>query len=121
MNLFVVVLLMSHTASCTKASPVEYTGVVTLQLLPAKVVRVNQIIEDPEPGTGYISETGILIEVDENPEVMANWTVVTVSYLEYRQPKIIKYEILDEQHEITVKYRAISVEVTGDLPDYISE
>lgn len=71
-NLFVVILLMSHTASCDERSPVDYTGVVTLQLLPAKVIRVNQIIEDPEPGTSYIGDTGILLEVEENPEVMAN-------------------------------------------------
>ena len=120
-HLFIVVLLTSQTASCDENSPVDFTGVVTLQLLPAKVIKLNQIIEDPEPGTSYIGDTGILMEVEENPEVMANWSVVTVKYLEHKEPKTIRYEILAEQHEITVKYHAVSVEVTGDLSEYISE
>ena len=120
-HLFIVTLLTSHAALCDEGSPVEFSGVVTFQLLPANVIRINQIIEDPKPGTSYIGDTGILVEVDENPEVMANWTVVTIRYHEYKEPKIISYEILSEQHEITVKYRAVSVEVTGDLSDYISE
>ena len=121
LQLFFVIFLTSHTASCDKNRQLEYTGVVTLQLLPAKVIKVNEIIEDPEPGTSYIGETGILLEVEENPEVMANWSVVTVKYLEFREPKTIRYEILAEQHEISVKYHAVSVEVTGDLSEYISE
>ena len=120
-RLFIAVLLTSHAASCDGSSPVDFTGVVTLQLLPAKVIRVNQLIEDPEPGTSYIGDTSILLEVEENPEVMTNWSVVTVKYREYEEPKIIRYEILAEEHEISVKYHAVSVEVTGDLSEYISE
>ena len=120
-RLFIAVLLTSHAASCDSSSPVDFTGVVTLQLLPAKVIRVNQLIEDPEPGTSYIGDTSILLEVEENPEVMTNWSVVTVKYREYEEPKIIRYEILAEEHEISVKYHAVSVEVTGDLSEYISE
>jgi hypothetical protein len=120
-HLFIVILVTSHVASCEEGSPVEYSGVVTFQLLPAKVIRINEIVEDPEPGTSYIGDTGILVEVEENPEVMANWTVVTVRYLEYEEAKTIRYEILSEQHEITIKYHAVSVEVTGDLSEYITE
>lgn len=120
-HLFIVMLVTSHIASCEKRGPAEYSGVVTFQLLPAKVLKINGIVENPEPGTSYIGDTGILLEVEENPKVMANWTVVTVKYLEYEEPKTIRYEILSEEHEITVKYRAVSVEVTGDLSDHISE
>lgn len=119
--LFTVMLVTSHIAACEEGGPVEYSGVVTYQLLPAKIIKINEIIENPEPGTSYIGDTGILLEVEENPEVMANWTVATVKYLEYEEPKIIRYEILSEEHEITVKYHTVSVEVTGDLSEYITE
>ena len=119
--LFIVMLVTSHMASCEKGAPVEYSGVVTFQLLPAKVMKINEIVENPKPGTSYIGDTGILLEVEENPDVMANWTVVTVKYLEYEKPKTIRYEILSEEHEITVNYHAVSVEVTGDLSEYITE
>ena len=117
----IVLLVTSHIASCEEGGPIEYSGVVTLQLLPAKVMKINEIVEKPEPGTSYIGDTGILVEVEENLEVMANWTVVTVKYLEYEEPKTISYEILSEEHEITVNYYAVSVEVTGDLSEYITE
>jgi hypothetical protein len=67
-----------------------YRGVVTAQLLPAKVLQVNKIIEDPAPGNSYIAKEGILVEVDENPTVMANWTVVKVKYYQYPGPKNCK-------------------------------
>lgn len=121
LHLLIVFLVASHTASCEERSPVVWSGVVTYQLLPAKVMRINEIIDDPEPGTSYIGDTSILLEVEENPEVMANWTVVTVKYLEYKEPKTIKYKVLSEQYKITVKYHAVSVEVTGDLSEYITE
>jgi hypothetical protein len=98
----------------------EYTGVVTMQLLPAKIIRINRIIEEPEPGTSYIGEEGILVEVEENPQVMANWSVVRIRYREYPEPKKITYEILSESYEISVSYHAESVEIIGDLSDYIS-
>jgi len=120
-HLFIVVFLTSHTAFCDKSSPVDFTGVVTLQLLPAKAIKISRIIEDPEPGTSYIGDKGILLEAKENPELTANWSVVKVKYLEYEEPKTIRYEILAERHEITVKYHAVSVEVIGDLSGYISE
>lgn len=120
-HLFFIILLVSPTASCEDGGPVEFTGVVTFQLLPAKVLRINEIVADPEPGTSYIGDAAVLVEVEENPEVMANWTVVTAKYLEYTEPKTIRYEILNEQYEVSVKYYAISVEVTGDLSEYITE
>ena len=99
----------------------EFSGVVTFHLIPAKVIRINKIIEDPEPGTSYIGEEAILVEVEENPNVMANWTVVSIKYLRYHKPKTIKYEILSEQHEITINYHAVSVDIKGDLSSYIKE
>ena len=99
----------------------EFTGVVTMQLLPAKVIRVNRIIEEPKPGTSVIGEEGMLVEVEENPQVMANWSVVRVRYREYPQPKKIAYEILSESYEISVSYHAVSVEVIGDLSAYIRQ
>jgi hypothetical protein len=99
----------------------EYSGVVTYHLIPAKVIKINKIIENPKPGTSYIGEEAILVEVEGNPNVMANWTVVRIKYYKYHEPKTIKYEILSEQHEITVNYHAVSVDVTGDLSSYIKE
>ena len=119
--LFVVVILASN-ATCSAGQDVfEFTGVVTLQLLPARVLKINEIIEDPEPGTSYIGDVGILVEVEENPQVIANWSVVTVTYLEYDEPRTIRYDILSEQAEITVKYRAVSIEVTSDLSETIPQ
>jgi hypothetical protein len=99
----------------------DYRGVVTFQLIPAKVLQVNKIIEDPKPGTSYIGEDSILVEVDENPKVMANWTVVNIKYYKYPSPKIIKYKIFSEQKELTVNYHAVSVVIDGDLSKYIQE
>jgi len=96
-----------------------YRGVVTAQLLPAKVLKINKIIENPAPGTSYIGKEGILVEVDDNPNVMANWTVVNLKYYKYPEPKIIKYELFSEQKQLTVKYHAVSVEIDGDLSAYI--
>jgi len=93
---------------------------MTVQLLPAKIIRINENKEDPDPGTSYIGDVSIL-EVKENPEVISNWSIVTVNYLDYEKPKIIKYDILSEQYEITVRHRAISLEVIGDLSEYVSQ
>jgi hypothetical protein len=99
----------------------EYRGVVTLILYPAKVMKVNRIIENPEPGTSYIGEEGILVELDGNPDVMANWTVVHLKYYKYQTPKVIEYEIFSELRQITVNYHAVEVELDGDLSAYIPE
>jgi hypothetical protein len=99
----------------------EFRGVVTFQLLPAKVLKINKIIENPKAGTSYIGDEGILVRVDENPNVMANWTVVEIKYYNYPEPKVIKYEIFSEQKEIVVNFHAVSVEVDGDLSKYINE
>jgi hypothetical protein len=99
----------------------EYRGVITFHLIPAKVIRINKIIENPKPGTSYIGEKSILVDVDENPQVMANWTVVKIKYYKYQEPKIIKYKILSEQNEISVNYHAVSVLIDGDLSTYINK
>ncbi len=99
----------------------EFRGVVTLLNIPAKVIQVNSIIENPKPGTSYIGEEGIVAEIDEIPGIMANWTIVKVRYYEYPELKIIKYKILSEEYETTVKYHAISVVVVGDLSSYIKQ
>lgn len=99
----------------------EFSGVVTFHLIPAKVIKINKIIENPDPGTRHIGEEGILVEVEENPDVIANWTVVTIKYFKYHKPKTIQYEILSAHHEITVNYHAVSLSVTGDLSINIKE
>jgi len=99
----------------------EFLGVVTLQLLPAKVMKINNIVEEPKPGTSYIGNEGILVEVDENPDVMANWTVVKVGYYKYPEPKIIRYQLFSQQQQVTVPYHAVSVEIDGDLSRYIQQ
>ena len=105
---------------CTKPMHLEdYTGVVTFHLIPAKVIKINRIIENPDPGTSNISDEGILFDLEENPNVMANWTVLKIKYFQYHQPKTIKYKILSEDHEITVKYHAVSITVDGDLSKYL--
>lgn len=112
-------LIAVHASARAEMHVQEFSGVVTFHLVPAKVIKINQIIENPEPGTSYIGEEGILVEVEENPNVMANWTVVKIKYFEYHEPKTIKYEILSEPQEITVKYHATSLEVDGDMSRYI--
>jgi hypothetical protein len=114
-----LLILAVRPALCEEMKLEEYRGVVTFQLLPAKVLKINKIIEHPKPGTSYIGEEGILVEVADNPEVMANWTVVDIKYFKYHEPKIIKYEILSMQKEITVKYHAVSIVIDGDLSKYI--
>jgi hypothetical protein len=98
-----------------------YEGVVTAHIIPAKVIQVNRIIEKPKPGTSYIGDEKVLVEIDENVEIMANWTVVRLKYCQYPEPKIISYEILSEKVEITVKYRAVDLEVVGDMSAYIKQ
>jgi hypothetical protein len=99
----------------------EFTGVVTFHLVPARVLRVNRIEDHPEPGTSYIGDEGLLVEVEENPDVTANWTVVSIEYVKYDERKTIAYDIMSERHEISVDYRAVRVEVAGDLSDYIED
>lgn len=104
---------------CEEIKLEEYRGVVTLHLFPAKVMKINKIIENPKPGTSYIGEESILVELDENPNVMSNWTVVNIKYYKYPEPKIIKYKILSEQKQITVNYHAVKIQLDGDLSAYI--
>lgn len=99
----------------------EYTGVVTFHLIPAKVIKINKIIENPKPGTSHISDDGILFDLEENPGVRANWTVLKIKYFQYQQPKTIKYKILSEDHEIKVNYHAVSITVDGDISKYLEK
>lgn len=99
----------------------EFSGVVTFHLIPAKVIRVNRIVEDPAPGTSYIGDESILVEVEADLELLANWTVVDVKYFRYDRPKTIEYEVLSEPNEITVEYHAVDVVISGDLSQYIDD
>lgn len=99
----------------------SFRGVVTYYLIPAKVMRVNEFVKDPEPGASYIGDEGILVQLDEDVDVRANWTVVEVEYYEYEEPKTVQYELLGDEHEITVKYHAVSVVVDGDISEYMEE
>jgi len=115
-------LFLSVSASRSEEMQIEeYSGVATFHLIPAKVIKINKIIENPEPGASYISDEGILVEIEDSLNVMANWTVLDIKYFKYHEPKTIRYEILSEQHEITVNYHAVSVVITGDLSNYIKE
>jgi hypothetical protein len=114
-----LVLMIVGYAGSEEIKIETYRGVVTFQLIPAKVLKINKIIANPPPGTSYIGKEGILVEVDDNPTVMANWTVVNLKYYKYPEPKIIKYELFSEQKQLTVKYHAVSVEIDGDLSAYI--
>ena len=115
------VLMIVSIAGSEEIKQEEYRGVVTYQLFPARVIKINNIVENPKPGDSYIGKKGILVEVDENPNVMANWSVVKIKYFKYPEPKIIKYEIFSEQKELTVNYHAVSVELDGDLSAYIKQ
>lgn len=84
-------------------------------------MKVNKIIENPKPGTSYIGDEGILVELDENPTVMANWTVVNIKYYKYPTPKTIMYEVLSDHKEIMVNYHAVMIDIDGDLSAYISD
>lgn len=114
-------LSLGDTALGGEPETRHFRGVVTLHLIPAKVMRINRIIEDPEPGTSYIGDEGILVELDENVEVRANWTVVDVEYREYPQPREIAYELFGEEHRLTVRYRAVNVELDGDISQHIPQ
>ncbi len=84
-------------------------------------MKVNKIIENPKPGTSYIGDEGILVELDENPTVMANWTVVNIKYYKYPTPKTIMYEVLSDHKGIMVNYHAVMIDIDGDLSAYISD
>jgi len=99
----------------------NFRGVVTYHLIPAKVMKVNEIVEDPAPGTSYIGDEGILLELEANVDVRANWTVVDIEYYQYEEPKTISYELFGEGHKITVKYHAERIVVFGDISEYIEE
>ena len=118
---FLTIFVLVCSAFGEESKLHEYRGVVTFHLFPAKVMKVNKIIENPKPGTSYIGEKGILVELDQNPNVMANWTVVNIKYYKYPTPKIIKYEIMSEQKQITVNYHAVEFELDGDLSAYIPQ
>jgi len=98
-----------------------FRGVVTYHLIPAKVMRVNEIVEDPEPGTSYIGDKSITVTFDDEVDVQANFTVVDVEYHEYDRPRTISYELLGEEYQVTVDYYAESVVVDGDISQYIVE
>jgi hypothetical protein len=98
-----------------------FVGVVTYHVIPAKVIRINRIIEDPDPGTSYIGDESILVELNENVDVMANWTVVEIEYYEYPEPKTIHYEIFSERHSVELSHHACRIEVVGDLSTYIPQ
>lgn len=104
-----------------KADGDRFKGVVTYHLIPAKMMRVNEIVEDPQPGSSYIGDKGMLFEIDQNMDLRANWTIVQVQYHEYQEPKTIQYELFGEKHEVAVHYRAINVIVDGNISDYIQE
>lgn len=116
-----MLFLAVRPALCEEMKLEKSRGVVTFQLLPANVLKINKIIENPKPGTSYIGDEGILVRVAENPEVMSNWTVVDIEYYKYHKPKTIKDEILSEQKEITVEYHAVSIFKDGDLSQYIND
>jgi hypothetical protein len=99
----------------------HFRGVVTYHLIPAKVIRVNEIVQNPEPGTSYIGEDGLLIEFEGTLDVMANWSVVNVEYYEYKEPKTIHYTAFGEEYKVSVRYRAQRVVVDGDISQYVEQ
>lgn len=119
--ILIMTLALAFHAHAEQSKLQEYRGVVTFHIYPAKVMKINKIIKNPKPGTSYIGEEGILVELDENPKVMANWTIVNLKYYKYPEPKVIEYEIFSEQKKITVNYHAVEVEVDGDLSAYIPQ
>ena len=98
-----------------------YEGVVTMTNIPAKVIQINELIEDPEPGKSYIGEKKMIFEVDEMPEVVTNWTILKVEYIKYPQPKTIKYTILSNEQELKVENKVVSLSIVGDLSTYINK
>ena len=99
----------------------EYEGVVTLHLIPVKVVKINKIIEDSKPATSYIGDKGIMVRLEDNPNVMANWTVVKIKCFKYPAPETIDYEVLSEKIHIAVNYHAVEVEIKGYLSAYTQQ
>ena len=118
---FIIIFILVCDAIGEESKLLEYKGVVTFHLFPAKVMKVNTIVENPKPGSSYIGEESILFELDHNPNVMANWSVVNIKYYKYPTPKIVKYEILSEQKQITVNYHAVEIKVEGDLSAYLQK
>lgn len=51
-------VLMGSASQGTEPESKYFKGVVTYHLIPAKVIRVNEIVEDPDPGTSYIGDEG---------------------------------------------------------------
>lgn len=120
--LFVVTNLAAAALGDDDPALREMRGVVTYHLLPARVMRVNEIVPEPKPGSSVIGERSIVVHMDENPTgVMANWTVVRVQYYEYDEPRTITYELFSEQKELTVDYHAVRVEMDGDLSPYVQQ
>lgn len=120
LTVIICLLFVSTIARGEERALKEFRGVVTLHLLPARVMQINELIENPEPGTSYIGSDGILFDLDENPDVTANWSIVTVKYYQYEEPKPIRFSIsADEDDLITVNYHAVDVVVEGDLSKYI--
>ena len=92
---------------------------VTLHLLQAKVMQVNELVENPEPGRSHIGSDGILVDLDENPDVRANWSIVTIRYYQYEEPKPVRFSISGEEDLVTVNYHAVDVKIEGNLSRYI--
>lgn len=118
--LVLLAAISSWKGAHAESTSMEFQGVVTYHLLPAKVMQINRIVQDPQPGKSIIGEEAIMVEVEENPDVQANWTVVKVVYSRYPETKIITYELLGEQHQVTVENHAESLEIVGDLSPYLS-
>lgn len=117
----ITALMVSGASHGTEPDSENFRGVVTYHLIPANVMRVNEIVEDPEPGASHIGDKGILLEIEGDLDPRANWTVVEVEYLEYPEPKTIQYELFEEEHEIKVNFRALNVAVEGNISEYIEE
>jgi hypothetical protein len=115
------VLSIVGTSQGAEPEVKHFRGVVTYHLIPAKVLRVNEIVGDPEPGTSYIGKEGLLVEFEGKLDVMANWSVVDVAYYKYEQPKTIHYKVFGKDYKVTVSYHAQSVIVDGDISRYIKQ
>ena len=111
--------LLSSAAPGLGGELQEFIGVVPLRLKPAPVVRVNEIVPDPAPGSSYIGKESVLVQVPGNPDLQANWAVVEIEYTRYPEPKTIRYRIGSEEQEITVRHRAEELRVTGNLKDHL--
>lgn len=116
-----VALTLGSTAYGGDAGTRTFRGVVTYYLIPAKVMRVNRIVTNPEPGSSYIGDDSILVAMDENMDVRANWTVVDVEYRQYPEPRVIEYELFSEKHRIEVKYQSVQIDIKGNISEYIPQ